>query len=120
MVPESPFEAVLVRRTRRWREIALWWPAERTLVVAEAIGTNSFYAARGERAGVHLLMRLRPPDAALGSFQPLHLLVGHGEGLHGADATTGLQDALRHARRDLPRVAVRLPALVVDAVRRRA
>lgn len=119
-VAESPFETVAVRRTKRWRETALWWPAERTLVVAEAVGTNAFFAPGDERAGMHLLMRLRPPRAALGHFEPLHLLVGHGEGLHGPDATAGLRDALAHSRSGLPRVAVRLPALVVDAVRRRA
>ena len=47
----SPFAVVPVRRTKRWREVALWWQAERTLVVAEAIGTNGFYAPSGARRG---------------------------------------------------------------------
>jgi hypothetical protein len=118
-VADSPFEAVAVRRMKRWHETALWWPAARTLVVAEAIGSNSFFTAGGDRVGVHLLMRVRPPRAALARFEPLHLLLGHGEGLHGPDATTGLHDALDHARAGLPGVALRLPALVVDAIRRR-
>lgn len=118
-VPDSPFEVVVVKRTGRWRETALWWPAERTLVVAEAIGANRFFTAGPDRAGVHLLLRLSPPRDALGGFEPEHLLVGHGEGIHGADAMTALDQALDHARTGLPRLAVSVPALAVDAVRRR-
>jgi hypothetical protein len=97
-VPESPFEAIPVRRTARWRETALWWPEEQTLVVAEVIGTNRFFAA---------------------GYAPRHLLVGHGEGLHDDDAAEGLRRALDSARSGLPRVLLRVPALAVDAVRRR-
>lgn len=118
-LPDTPFEVVPVRRTRRWREIALWWPAERTLVVAEAIGTNRFFAAEQEPAGTHLLLRLAPPRNALGGFAPQHLLVGHGTGLHGSEAATGLHGALAHARSGLPGLVVRIPALALDAVRRR-
>lgn len=118
-VPDSPFEAIPVKRKKRWRETALWWPAERTLVVAEAVGTNRFFAPPGHDAGVHLLLRLSPPSGVLRSFAPDHLLVGHGEGLHGDAATRGLQDALYTARTGLPLIAVRIPALAVDAFRRR-
>ncbi|MCZ7588178.1 MAG: hypothetical protein M5U27_04805 [Gaiella sp.] len=119
VLPDSPFEPVAVRQTRRWREIALWWPSERTLVVAEAVGTNPFFAAGGDRAGVHPLLRLRPPRDALSPFVPEHLLVGHGEGLHGQSAAQGLDAALAHARTALPRLALRAPALAVDAIGRR-
>ncbi len=118
-VPGSPFAAIPVRRTKRWRETALWWPAERTLVVAEAIGTNPFFAAGDDPAGVHLLLRFTPPREALGRLAPEHLLVGHGRGLHGPHAAQGLADALAHARTGLPRVALRAPALALDAIRRR-
>jgi hypothetical protein len=122
VVPESiadaPFEVVPVRSAAGWREVALWWPERRTLVVAEAIGTNRFFAPRGP-AGVHLLLRATPPRAQLGGFQPEHLLVGHGEGLHGAAATAGLRFALDHARTDLPRALLQLPAFALDAYRRR-
>lgn len=118
-VPDSPFEAVPVKRTKRWRETALWWPAERTLLVAEAIGTNQFFAPPGNRAGVHLLLRLSPPRDTFHQFDPDHLLVGHGEGLQGDAAAQGLHDALDDARRGLPRIAVRIPAFAVDAARRR-
>ena len=115
----SPFEVVALKRAARWRETALWWGAERTLVVAEAIGTNAFFASGGDRAGVHLLLRLAPPRVRLAGFEPEHLLVGHGEGLHGQDAADGLDEALDHARSGLPRLALRAPALALDAVRRR-
>ncbi|MCS7007136.1 MAG: hypothetical protein NZL88_06240, partial [Gaiellaceae bacterium] len=42
-VPESPFVCLPLLRRRRWRETALWWPEKRTLVVAEAVGTNRFF-----------------------------------------------------------------------------
>ena len=118
-LPDSPFAVIPVRRTKRWREVALWWQAERTLVVAEAIGTNGFYAPPGHDAGVHLLLRLSPPRDALGAFTPEQLLVGHGEGLHGSAAASGLRDALAHARTGLPHIALRVPALALDAARRR-
>ena len=118
-VSDSPFELVAVKRSKRWREVALWWPATRTLVVAEAIGTNRFFAAPGERAGVHLLLRLAPPRDALGGFTPEHLLVGHGEGVHGPGATPALRRALDRSRRELPRILTRVPGLALDAVRRR-
>jgi hypothetical protein len=118
-VPDGPFQCIAVKRTARWRETALWWAAERTLVVAEAIGTNPFFASGGDRAGVHLLLRLAPPRGALSRFEPEHLLVGHGEGLHGQAAAQSLEDALAHARAGLPRLALRAPALALDAIRRR-
>ncbi|HET9242906.1 MAG TPA: hypothetical protein VFN99_05640 [Gaiella sp.] len=118
-LPGTPFDAVSVRRSRRWHEVALWWAAERTLVVAEAVGTNAFYTGGRSSAGVHLLMRLSPPRDALGHLSPEHLLVGHGEGLHGPAARDGLETALSTARTGLPRLLARVPAFVIDAVRRR-
>jgi hypothetical protein len=118
-LPDTPFELVPVRRSRRWQEVALWWPAERTLVVAEALGTNRFFTGGRGVAGAHLLMRLSPPREALGRFEPEHLLVGHGPGIHGTKATDALRTALDTARTGLVHLVPRLPALAVDAVRRR-
>ena len=115
----TPFEVVPVRRSRNWNEIALWWRAERTLVVAEAIATNRFFTGGRERAGVHLLMRLSPPREALGRFEPEHLLVGHGEGIHGPEATDALRQSLATARTGLLHLLPRIPAFAVDAARRR-
>ena len=107
-VPGSPFELVPIKRWRRWRESALWWPATRTLVTADALGASPFYTGGKAPLGVHVLLRLTPPKA-LGAFEPEHVLVGHGEGVHGAGATPALRDALRTSRRGLPGVLLRLP-----------
>jgi hypothetical protein len=107
-VPDSPFEVVELKRWKRWQEVALWWPEPRVLVVAEAIGTNRFFTGGRGAVGVHLLLRLTPPKM-LARFEPEHLLVGHGEGIHGLDAATALGEALRRSRRDLPRLLATLP-----------
>jgi hypothetical protein len=118
-LPDTPFEVVEVRRSRRWNEVALWWPGQRTLVVAEAIGTNAFFTGGRASTGVHLLLRLTPQRKQLAGFDPEHLLVGHGVGLHGEAAAQGVRGALARSRRDLPSVMSRLPALIADARRRR-
>jgi hypothetical protein len=106
-VPGSPFELISVVRRKRWQERALWCPATRTLVVADALGTNDFYTGGKRAVGVHLLLRLTPPRA-LGGHDSERLLVGHGEAIP-SDAGTAIRDALSRSRRDLPRVLARLP-----------
>ena len=107
-LPGSPFECIPVKRMKRWAETALWWPAKRTLVAAEALGSNRFYTAGQAPLAVHVLLRLTPPRA-LGSYEPARILVGHGEGVHGPGTTEALRNALRTSRRGLPGVLVRLP-----------
>jgi hypothetical protein len=107
-LPDTPFTLVPVRRTRRWRESALWWPARRTLVVAEALGTNRFFTGGRAPLGVHLLLRFAPPTMLAG-FGPDHLLVGHGEGISGPQTERELEEALRTGRRRLPGVLLGLP-----------
>jgi hypothetical protein len=104
----SPFEFVPVMRRKRWRESALWWPAANTLVTADALGTNRFFTAGKAPVAVHVLLRLTPPRT-LGAFEPEHLLVGHGEGVHGAGTAAAIREALRTSRRGLPGALVRLP-----------
>lgn len=101
VVPQSapegaPFDVVPLLRNRLWREVALWFPSLRTLVVAEAVGTAQFYRAPGERVGVSPVLRLLPPRRLL-AYEPEHLLVGHGEGVH-EDTAAALGDGVRHAR----------------------
>jgi hypothetical protein len=107
-LPASPFEVVPVMRWKRWRECALWWQETRTLVVAEALGTNRFYTAGRAPLAVHILLRMTPPRA-LGRFEPERILVGHGEGIAGPEAATALRQALASSRRGLPGVLLRLP-----------
>jgi hypothetical protein len=89
----APFDLVPIAR----RERALWLPDHSVLVVPEALGTAQFMRAPGERLGLHPLRRLTPPKE-LGHLEPGHLLVGHGEGLHGAEAAAALRDTLAHGR----------------------
>jgi hypothetical protein len=107
-VPGSPFECVTVVRRKRWLERALWWPATRTLVVAEALGTNAFFTGGKAPVGVHLLLRMTPPRV-LAAYEPEHLLAGHGEGLHGPGTPDAVRNAIGESRRRLPGVVVRLP-----------
>ena len=103
---ETPFELRPVVQSRWWREAALWWPERRLLLVADALGTIPFFCAGAELAGLHPMLRLRPPQSLRG-LEPDHLLVGHGEGVHHDPAA--LESALRTARRRIPRWLVELP-----------
>ena len=105
-VPDAlpPFEVVRVLDVRVWRERALWWPEHRLLLVPEALGTNSYYLSRGERLAVHPLLRLLPPRR-LARFEPAHVVVGHGEGVHD-NATGAFREALQTSRLRVPRWVV--------------
>ena len=107
-LPDSPFELVSIVRRRWWRESALWWPDTRTLVAADALATNRFYTAGKVPLAVHVALRLTPPRQ-LAAFDPEHVLVGHGEGVHGSGARAVVAEALRTSRRGLPGLLVRLP-----------
>jgi hypothetical protein len=112
VVPEqavAPFEFRRIRRRRWWQEAALWWPDRRILLFADALGTAPYFCARGERLGVHPLLRLFPPRRQLAGLAPASLLCGHGEGVLD-DADAALREALSSARR-------RIPAQVANAVR---
>jgi hypothetical protein len=106
-LPETPFEVVEVRRSRHWHEVALWWPERRTLVVAEALGTNPFFRTGADCVGVHPVLKLSPPRM-LGAFDPEHLLVGHGAGLHGPE-TAAVRKALSRSRWAILRWGAALP-----------
>jgi hypothetical protein len=97
--PVGPFEFLTVRMNRGWREVALWWPAERVLVCADALGTARYFRAAREPLGVHPLLRLRPPRLPV---QPKVILCGHGLGVF-ADAEAALREALSTSRRRIPR-----------------
>ena len=97
---EAPFEVLPLLRQRWWQEVALWYPVQRTLVCADAVGTAQYYRAPGERLGVSPLLRMTPPWRLL-AVQPDHVLVGHGEGIH-EDAAAALREAVTLARRRTP------------------
>jgi hypothetical protein len=99
-VKSTPFQTIKVVDNPVWKEKALWWQKESCLVVAEALGSNAFYHPSPAGAGVHIGLRLKPPRQALGTYLPEHLLFGHGEPIHGPQATEALQEALDRSRRD--------------------
>lgn len=118
----SPFEVRRVTWLPGWREVGLWWPEHEALVVAEAVGTASYFAVGGRRLGMHPMLRMKPPGV-LGELAPRALLVGHGPPLHD-DATAALGEALHRSRRDAPRATLAAlrtfsPAETVSVLRAR-
>jgi hypothetical protein len=105
-VPGAPFEVRPVVNMPGWREAALWWPEEGVLVCTEALGTSSYFRAPDEALAVHPFLRPYQPralrDMARG-LTPRHVLVGHGEGLHGDGTAAALQAAVLRGRRTAPR-----------------
>lgn len=83
-----------------WKEAALYRPDDRTLVVAESVGTADFFLAGGERLGVHPVLRLLPPRDLL-EFAPERVLVGHGAPVIDR-AERALREAVRGSRRRAP------------------
>jgi hypothetical protein len=117
-IPDSPFEVIRVLHMRGWHEQALWWPGRRALAVAEVVGSSRHYTlGDGRPAGIHPMLRLLPPGAVR-PYQPEHLLLGHGDPLHGSDAVDGLREAYGRTRSDLPRMLLAVPALVGAAIGR--
>jgi hypothetical protein len=85
-----------------WHEVALYRESDGTLVVPEAVGTASYFRAKGERLGVHPMLRMVPPRGPLGGLDPERVLVGHGAPVL-EDAAPALDDALAGSRRRAPR-----------------
>jgi hypothetical protein len=110
-VPDAPFELFRVVWRPGWREVGLWWPQTRTLVATEAVGTLPLFTLGEGSVGVHPILRPLPPRA-LNGYDPEHLLVGHGPGVHGPQAATALRHALDRSRADIPRLLARLPSLI--------
>jgi hypothetical protein len=105
----TPFEAIEVVENPIWKERALWWKKTKTLVVAEAIGASKMFRPTEAGAGVHIGLRVTPPRKQLGTYNPRHLLMGHGEPINGDQATVALQDALDKSRKDLPSALFLMP-----------
>lgn len=114
-IPGTPFRTIVVRDGRRWRESALWWEERRALVVAEAVGTPSWFrSSPGQVVGPHPFMRVSPPRCLMGRPAE-HLLVGHGDPVHRPDAGALIDAAISGARGSTPRWVL---ALVSGSVRR--
>jgi hypothetical protein len=107
----SGLEPVKVVDHRLWHEVAIHSPADRALIVPEAVGTARYFRAGDEPVGVHPVLRALPPRR-LADFEPEHLLTGHGTGMHGPETAAALADALAASRR-------RLPGAILSIVRSR-
>lgn len=105
----TPFEAIEVVDNRLWKERALWWKKTKTLVVAEAIGASKMFNPTEAGVGVHIGLKATPPRKQLGTYNPRHLLMGHGNPVNGPEATDALQEALDRSRRDLPGSLLKIP-----------
>lgn len=105
----TPFEAIEVVENRLWKERALWCKKTKTLVVAEAIGASKMFNPGPAGAGVHIGLKATPPRGKLGTYNPRHLLMGHGRPINGDQATVALQEALDRSRRDLPGSVLKFP-----------
>ncbi len=105
----TPFEAIEVVENRFWKERALWWKKTKTLVVAEAVGASKMFNPSAAGAGVHIGLRANPPRKQLGTYNPQHLLMGHGPPINGGQATVALQEALDRSRLDLPAAMLKIP-----------
>ena len=114
-VPAQPpagarFQVLPLLRRRWWHEVALWYPEQRTLLCADAVGTAQYYRAPGERLGVSPLLRLTPPQRLL-AVEPDHVLVGHGEGIH-ENAAAALSGGNRARPSPHPLLGLGRPPLV--------
>ena len=110
-LPRTSFEPFRLMFNRAWKEVGLWWPARRALVVAEAVGTSPAFAVGPGPIGVQPVLRLLPPRT-LRNYLPEHLLVGHGPPVHGAETAAQLNEALDRSRADLPRLVLALPRIL--------
>lgn len=109
----APFLALPIVRNRLWREVALWFSEERTLVLGDALGSLPYFRASGEPFGVHPALRPFPPKRALAALGPVHILFGHGDGHHGPEATEALRTALETSRRRIPQALLATARSVV-------
>lgn len=114
-VPESPFTAFSVIDRRIWREVGLWWPEQKVLVVVEAIMTTPALEVADTGIGVHPGLRLTPPGALRPYTEVHHFLPGHGTPLHAPDLGERIQTALDKSRSDIPRTIARIPKLIKGA-----
>lgn len=100
-LPGTPFQVFSVVRAKRWQERAIWWPDTGTLVVAETLGTNEYFALSSKTpVGVHPMLR-GFVKTKVGDHLPVqHLLVGHGAPVH-EHAAEAIAGAYQHRVRDL-------------------
>ncbi|MBZ6494558.1 hypothetical protein [Natrinema longum] len=100
---DTGLQAFPVVDNRFWQEVALYNPADGTLIVPETVGAADYFLAGDEELGVHPMLRLNPPREALRNVAPERVLVAHGPGVMAA-AARPLEDALAGSRKRTPRL----------------
>lgn len=110
VVSGTPFAFQRLTWRPWWREVALWWEAERLLVVPEAVGSGRYFTVGRGAVGVHPMLRMVPPRRLL-HFAPHTLLVGHGRAVRGDQASDSLHHAIADARRGIPALVRTVPRL---------
>ncbi len=108
-LPDSPFEAVRLTHNRLWKEVALWWPERRALVVAEAVGTNRDVHRRRRAAGRPHRPAAVSRRAGWPSSRPITCSSATAPGCTARRPPPALREAIDRSRRDLPTVLVKLP-----------
>lgn len=98
---ESGFQVSECKPFPGMHEAIAYRESDRTLYIADVMGTAPFYTVGDERIGMYLLCRMFPPRAIDG-FVPERIIVGHGTGVF-EDAAAALTDATTNARERFPK-----------------
>jgi hypothetical protein len=101
---ESGFQVRACSPLSGWHEAIAYRESDRTLYVADVLGTAPLYVVDDERIGVYLIARVFPPRE-MDDFVPERILVGHGTGIF-EDAAAALTDATTRARERFPKALV--------------
>ncbi len=99
-VPGTDWEIHQVIDSMTGKETALYNRENKTLIVADALGTTGHMRGRGEKLGMNPLYRLRPPVKLL-EFEPERIFCGHGRGIE-ENASEVLRETINQARRKAP------------------
>jgi hypothetical protein len=99
------FELRRVDPAPRWTEAVAFRERDGTLYVPDVLSPLSKFAVPGERIGLFLGARLRPPREAFADLTPDRIVFGHGAGIE-TDAAGALADCLANARRRFARALV--------------
>ena len=99
-VPGTDWEIHQVIDSMTGKEAALYNTENKTLIVADALGTTNHMRGRGEKLGMNPLYRLRPPVKLL-EFEPERIFCGHGEGIQ-ENASEMMKETLENGRLKAP------------------
>ncbi|MFB6244728.1 MAG: hypothetical protein ABEJ03_00070 [Candidatus Nanohaloarchaea archaeon] len=99
-VPGTDWEIHTVVDSRLSKEAALYNRENRSLIVADSLGTAEHLRGRGEKLGMSPLYRFSPPEKLL-DFEPERIFCGHGRGIT-ENAAELLKETISNGRRKTP------------------